>query len=109
MTETDPKDSSGTYDFVGIVMSKSAEGDAIADAMRQVEGVEVLENAAFWDIRAKDRLIIDFDEVSDFVGFEVDGSVIQREMSTTYGRQVLTDDQMMLFSDPLEAMEYLSG
>lgn len=101
--------SEGSYDYVGIIMSKSEEGDAIADAMREVDGVEVLENAAFWDIRAKDRLIIDYDEVSDFVGFEVDGSVIQREMSTTYGRQVVTDDQMMLFSDPMEAMEYLTG
>lgn len=102
-------DGTGTYDYVGIVMSKSAEGDAIADAMRDVDGVEVLENAAFWDIRAKDRLILDFDELSDFVGFEVDGNIIQREMSTTYGRQVVTDDAMMLFSDPMEAMEYLSG
>ena len=101
--------SDGEYDYVGIIMSKSAEGDAIADAMRDVEGVEVHENAAFWDIRAKDRLIIDFDDVSDFVGFEVDSNVIQREMSTTYGRQVVTDDRMMLFSDPMEAMEYLSG
>lgn len=102
-------DGTGTYDYVGIVMSKSAEGDALADAMRDVEGVEVIENAAFWDIRAKDRLVIDFDTVSDYVGYEVDSNSIQREMSTTYGRQVVTDDAMMLFSDPMEAMEYLSG
>ena len=28
-------------------------------------------------------------------------------MSTHYGRMVATDDSLMLFSDPLEAMEYL--
>jgi propane monooxygenase coupling protein len=101
--------SDGAYDYVGIVMSKSSEGDAVADAMRDVEGVEVLEGASFWDIRAKDRLIIDFDEVSDAAGFEVDAVSIQVEMTTTYGRQITTDDRMMLFSDPLEAMEYLTS
>ena len=30
-------------------------------------------------------------------------------MSTVYGRQVNTDEKMMLFSDPTEAMEHLSG
>lgn len=99
----------GTYDYVGVVMSKSAEGAAVADSVRDVEGVEVIEGAAFYDIRAKDRLIIDFDTVSEILGDEVDAFSIQHEMSTTYGRQVTTDDQMMLFSDPLEAMEYLSN
>jgi propane monooxygenase coupling protein len=95
------------YDYVGIVMSKSAEGDAVADVMRTREGVEVFEHPSFWDIRAKDRLVISFDEVSDEVGFEIDGYAIQHEMSTHYGRMVATDDALMLFSDPIEAMEYL--
>lgn len=97
----------GTYDYVGIVMSKSAEGDAVADMMRTHEGVEVLEHPSFWDIRAKDRLVISFDEVAEEVGFEIDGYAIQREMSTHYGRMIATDDALMLFSDPIEAMEYL--
>jgi hypothetical protein len=99
----------GSYDYVGIVMSKSAEGDAVAASVRGTPGVEVLESPSFWDIRGKDRLVINFDEVSAILGEEVDPYSIQREMSTTYGRQVNTDDAMMLFSDPLEAMEYLSS
>jgi hypothetical protein len=43
---------SDTYDFVGIVMAKSAEGDAVARFMARREDVEVLEQPAFWDIRA---------------------------------------------------------
>ena len=31
-----------------------------------------IENASFWDIRAKDRLVIDFDEVSEELGFDVE-------------------------------------
>ena len=98
-----------TYDYVGIVMAKSAEGDAVASVVGQRDGVEIVENPSFWDIRAKDRLVIDFDEVSEELGFEVDGYAIQHEMSTHYGRLVTTDDALMLFSDPVEAMEHLSN
>lgn len=95
------------HDYVGIVMAKSAEGDAVASVMRQKEGVEVLEQPSFWEVRAKDRLVIDFDAVGDELGFDIDGYAIQHEMSTHYGRMVATDDALMLFSDPMEAMEHL--
>jgi propane monooxygenase coupling protein len=101
-----PIDGEG-YDYVGIVMSKSAEGDAVADVMRGREGVEVIEQPSFWDIRAKNKLVIDFDSVTEELGFEIDSYTIQHEMSTHYGRLIATDDALMLFSDPVEAMEYL--
>lgn len=97
----------GSYDYVGIVMAKSDEGDAVASVMRGRDGVEVIEQPSFWDIRAKDRIVIDFDEVSEELGFDVDGYSIQHEMSTHYGRLIATDDALMLFSDPMEAMEHL--
>jgi propane monooxygenase coupling protein len=96
-----------TYDYVGIVMAKSEEGDAVAEVVGRQEGVEVIEQPSFWDIRAKDRLVIDYDQVSEQLGFDIDGYAIQHEMSTHYGRLVTTDDALMLFSDPVEAMDYL--
>jgi propane monooxygenase coupling protein len=98
----------GSYDYVGIVMAKSAEGDAVADAMRKRDGVEVIEQPSFWEIKAKDRLVIDFDEVGQELGFDIDAYTIQHEMSTHYGRLITTDDALLLLSDPIEAMEYLS-
>ena len=98
-----------TYDYVGIVMAKSAEGDAVVAVLGEQEGVEVIESPSFWDIRAKDRLVIDLDSVSEELGEDVDAYEIQHEMSTHYGRLVATDDALMLFSDPIEAMEYLSN
>ena len=100
--------SEGAYDYVGIVMAKSAEGDAVADALQHPD-VTVIEQPSFWEIKAKDRLVIDFDEVSEELGFEIDGYAIQHEMSTHYGRLIATDDALLLVSDPLEAMEHLSG
>jgi NAD(P)H-flavin reductase/ferredoxin len=100
-------DDEGTYDFVGIVMAKSAEGDAVARILGGREDIVLHEQPAFWDIRAKDRLVIPYDEVSEELGYEIDAYSIQHEMSTHYGRMVATDEALMLFSDPTEAMEHL--
>lgn len=97
----------GVFDHVGIIMSKSVEGDAVADVMRAVEGVEVIEAPTFWDVRAKHRLTIPYEAVSDEVGYAIDGYSLQHEMSTHYGRLVMTEEALMLFSDPLEAMDHL--
>jgi hypothetical protein len=102
-----PTDDEGTYDFVGIVMAKSAEGDAVARILGARDDIVVHEQPAFWDIRAKDRLVIPYDEVSEELGYEIDAYSIQHEMSTHYGRMVAADDALMLFSDPTEAMEHL--
>jgi propane monooxygenase reductase subunit len=96
-----------TYDYVGIVMARSAEGDAVADILRGRAGIQVIEQPAFWEIRAKDRLVIPYDEVSELLGYEIDAYSIQHEMTTHYGRLVAGDDALMLFSDPVEAMEHL--
>jgi propane monooxygenase coupling protein len=97
----------GTDDFVGIVMAKSAEGDAVASILGRRDDVAVMEQPSFWDVRARDRLIIPYDEVSEQLGYEIDAYSIQHEMSTHYGRMVATDEALMLFSDPTEAMEHL--
>jgi hypothetical protein len=102
-----PTASEGTYDFVGIVMAKSAEGDAVARFLSRREGIEVIEQPSFWDVRARDRLVIPYEEISEELGYEIDAYSIQHEMSTHYGRMVATDDALMLFSDPTEAMEHL--
>ncbi|MGH2951854.1 MAG: MmoB/DmpM family protein [Solirubrobacterales bacterium] len=97
----------GTYDFVGIVMAKSAEGDAVASILGARDDVEVIEQPAFWDIRAQDRLVIPYEEVGEELGYEIDAYSIQHEMSTHYGRMIAGDEALMLFSDPLEAMEHM--
>src|SRR5207302_10271842 len=97
----------GTYDFVGIVMAKSAEGDAVARILGERDDIVVYEQPAFWDIRASGRLVIPYEDVSEELGYEIDAYSIQHEMSTHYGRMVASDDALMLFSDPTEAMQHL--
>jgi propane monooxygenase reductase subunit len=95
------------HEWVGIVMARSAEGDAVAEVLGRREEVEVLAQPAFWEIRARRRLTIPYAEITAALGYEIDGSSIQHEMSTHYGRMVAADDALMLFSDPAEAMEHL--
>lgn len=95
------------FEYVGIVMTKSSEGNAVADLLHDRDGVEVIEQPSFWDIRAKGRLTIHAEELAASLGDDADVYSIQREMSTYYGRLVATDDALMLFSDPLDAMEHL--
>jgi ferredoxin-NADP reductase/ferredoxin len=95
----------GSHDHVGIVMAKSAEGDAVARFF--VGRAEVIEQPAFWEIRAPHRLVIPYAEVSEELGYDIDAYSIQHEMSTHYGRMVATDNALMLFADPTEAMEHL--
>jgi ferredoxin-NADP reductase/ferredoxin len=97
--------SEGTHDYVGIVMAKSAEGDAVARFF--AGSADVIEQPAFWEIRARHRLVIPYDELSVELGYDINAYSIQHEMSTHYGRMVATDDALMLFSDPTEAMEHL--
>lgn len=93
------------FDYVGITIARSVDGDALAEAMEDVEGVEVVPQHSYWEIKARERLRLDFQELSDKTGLDVDSELIQVLMSTYYGRIVNTDDAILLFHDPIEAME----
>jgi hypothetical protein len=95
------------FDYVGIALGRSVEGDALAEAMAEVEGVEVVAQRTYWEIKAHERLRLDFDELTEATGFDVDSELIQVLMSTYYGRIVNTDEAILLFHDPLEAAEHM--
>jgi hypothetical protein len=95
------------FDYVGIAIARSVEGDALAEAMADVEGVEIVPQRSYWEIKARGRLRMDFEELTEATGLDVDSELIQVLMSTYYGRIVNTDDAILLFHDPLEAMEHM--
>lgn len=99
----------GTFDYVGITIARSVEGEAIVDALCDVEGVEVLENNSYFEVKARGRLRLDFDELTDECGFRVDGSLIQVVMSTYYGRIAMDDDAVTLTHDVHEAQGASGG
>ena len=93
------------FDYVGITIARSVDGDALAEAMRDVVGVVVVPQHSYWEIKARERLRLDFEQLSEETGLDVDSELIQVLMSTYYGRIVNTDDAILLFHDPIEAME----
>jgi hypothetical protein len=94
-----------SFDYVGITLARSVEGDALAQAMSHVDGVELVPQATYWEVKARERMRLDFEQLSEETGLEVDSELIQVLMSTYYGRMVNTDDAILLFHDPIEAME----
>jgi hypothetical protein len=95
------------FDYVGIAIARSVEGDALAEAMGDVEGVEVVPQQTYWEVKARERLRMDFEQLSEATGMDVDSELIQVLMTTYYGRIINTDEAIMLFHDPIEAMEYM--
>jgi hypothetical protein len=91
------------FDYVGITIARSVEGDAIVDVLCDQEGVEVYENQSYNEVRARGRLRLDFDQLSAECGFPVDGSTIQVVMSTYYGRISMGDDAVTITHDVHEA------
>jgi hypothetical protein len=69
--------------------------------------VEVVPQRTFWEVKARERLRMDFEELSEATGLDVDSELIQVLMTTYYGRIINTDEAIMLFHDPIEAMEYM--
>ena len=65
------------FDYVGIAIARSVEGDALVEAMSLVDGVEIVPQHSYWEIKAHERLRLDFEELSDETGLDVDSELIQ--------------------------------
>jgi propane monooxygenase coupling protein len=52
-------------------------------------------------------LNFDYDELTEALGEEFDGSIFEEISSTHYGRMVHLDDKTMLFASPEDAAEYI--
>ena len=92
----------------GVTLSDSVEGATIVEVMRGKPGVEIVEYPAMFRIDGTGRLEFDMAEISDALGREFDPYNFQVEMSTHYGKMVLLDDKVLLFADPVEAIQYLT-
>ena len=95
------------FDYVGIAIARSVEGDVLVEAMANVEGVEIVPQHSYQEVKAHERLRLDFEELSEATGLDVDSELVQVLMTTYYGRMVNTDDAILLFHDPIEAMEHM--
>ena len=94
---------------VGVTLSQSVEGNAIAEVMEQKEGVEVTHYPAMIRIDADNKLEFDLDEIQEALGGsdEFTAYDFQIEMATHYGRMVAGDESVVLYANPEDAAEEL--
>ena len=92
----------------GVTMNDSVEARAIAEFMDENPDVTVTYNPALIRIDGEGKLIFKMDEISEFLGREMDASTFEVNTSTHYGRMVRVDDNtVILFGNMDEVMEYI--
>ncbi len=91
----------------GVTVMNNQVGRVVVDVMTGKEGVTTVEYPSMVRIDGTGSLTFDYDEITDALGFEFDGSEFEEIMSTHYGRMVHFDDKTMLFASPEAAAEYI--
>lgn len=100
----------GESNMCGVTMSDSMDGRAIAELFAEREGITVTYYPAMIRIDAQDKMIFDFDEISEVLGFDMDPYTFQIEMSTHYGRMGVLDERTLgLYGNLEEYMEAFGG
>ncbi|MER6978458.1 propane 2-monooxygenase effector subunit MimD [Streptomyces carpinensis] len=91
----------------GVTLMNNQNGHVVAEVMRGKPSVTVQEYPSMIRVDGVGKLLFDFDEITEAIGFEFDQSDFEEIMSTHYGRMVHFDDRTMLFASPEEAAEYI--
>ncbi|MCW2946865.1 MAG: monooxygenase component MmoB/DmpM [Actinoallomurus sp.] len=91
----------------GVTLMNNQVGYVVAQVMRAKSGIRVSEFPSMIRVDGDGKIVFDFDEISDALGFDFDMTDFEEIMSTHYGRMVHLDDQTMLFANPEDAAEYI--
>ncbi|ANH38522.1 MmoB/DmpM family protein [Nocardioides dokdonensis FR1436] len=91
----------------GVTLMNTPIGRAVAEVMGEKDGVELTEYPSMIRVDGPTLLEFDYDELTDALGTDFDGSTFEEISSTHYGRMVHLDDKTMLFASPEDAAEYI--
>ncbi|MCF8590548.1 propane 2-monooxygenase effector subunit MimD [Gordonia liuliyuniae] len=91
----------------GVTLMNTPIGRVVAEVMGEKDGVELTEYPSMIRVDGANRLEFDYDELTDALGQEFDGSVFEEISSTHYGRMVHLDEKTMLFASPEDAAEFI--
>jgi propane monooxygenase coupling protein len=91
----------------GVTLMNNQNGYVVAEVMRHKAGVEVSEFPSMIRVDGKNKIVFNWDEISDQIGFEFSNADFEEIMSTHYGRMVHLDDETILFANPEDAAEYI--
>lgn len=93
----------------GVTLMNVPLGLSMADVMEQKPNVRVEHLPSMIRVDADDRMVFDWEEISEEFGEEVGPYDFEEVMSTHYGRMVIDDEQgaTLFFANPEDAAEYL--
>jgi propane monooxygenase coupling protein len=91
----------------GVTLMNNQNGHVVAEVMRDKPGVTVAEYPSMIRVDGKRKIVFNWDEISDAIGFEFSQPEFEEIMSTHYGRMVHLDDETVLFANPEDAAEYI--
>lgn len=85
---------------VGISLMKSDETRAALDYLEEtVNDVRVSDRDCYYKIERDNKLEFDMEGISDFLGRELDTDIFLVNMSSYYGRIVVSDGKVEIFSE----------
>ncbi|WP_182481423.1 propane 2-monooxygenase effector subunit MimD [Nocardioides immobilis] len=91
----------------GVTLMNTPIGRVVAEVMGNKEGVELTEYPSMIRVDGVRLLEFDYDELTEALGVEFDGSTFEEISSTHYGRMVHLDEKTMLFASPEDAAEFI--
>lgn len=97
----------GFSNMCGVTLMNTPIGRVVAEVMGAKEGIELVEYPSMIRVDGVRLLDFDYEEITEALGSEFDGSVFEEISSTHYGRMVHLDDRTMLFASPEDAAEYI--
>lgn len=91
----------------GVTLMNNQIGEIVAELMGEKEGITLVRYPSMTRVDGTGVLVFDYEEISDALGEDFDGSDFEEISSTHYGRMVHFDDKTMLFASPEDAAEYI--
>ncbi|MGH3950052.1 MAG: propane 2-monooxygenase effector subunit MimD, partial [Pseudonocardiaceae bacterium] len=91
----------------GVTLMNNQNGYVVAEVMRGKPGVEVAEFPSMIRVDGSNKVVFNWDEISEAIGFEFTQPDFEEIMSTHYGRMVHLDEETVLFANPEDAAEYI--
>jgi len=91
----------------GVTLMNNQNGYVVAEIMRGKPGVTVVEFPSMIRVDGQNKVVFNWDEISEAIGFEFAQPDFEEIMSTHYGRMVHLDDETVLFANPEDAAEYI--
>lgn len=92
----------------GVTLMNNQVGSVVAEVMSHHDHVSIRELPSMIRVDGIGKIDFDFEEIAEALGWaEFGQDDFEEIMSTHYGRMVVLDDRILLFSSPEEAAEYI--